>query len=66
MTETAQFIKIGLMALVAVALVALAAKAHDPIMAFHAVVGALAAAVTIIYWARDYPRRAHTVGGQEV
>ena len=54
------------MALVAVALVALAAKAHDPILAIHAVIGALAAAVTIIYWARGYPGRAQTVGGQEV
>jgi cytochrome c oxidase cbb3-type subunit 1 len=55
MTETAQLTKIGLMTLVAVALVALAAMAKDQIMAIHAVIAFLAAALTILYWARSYP-----------
>src|SRR5205814_9267763 len=55
MTQSAQLTRTGLMGLVAVLMVFLAAKARDPGFAVHAWIGFAAAAAYIVYVARKFP-----------
>src|SRR5262249_28100012 len=55
MTESAQMMRIGLMGLVCLILVVLAALAHDSGFAFHRGVAFIAMAFYIIYLARRFP-----------
>src|SRR4051794_19634395 len=61
MTQSAQLTRTGLMGLVAVLMVFLAAKAHDTGFAIHAWIGFAAAAAYIVYVARSFPNGATNV-----